>query len=108
MLLALLLCYAGFTGLCLSMDRHHAELLGYKPTARRRLGLRLGGWLLLVLALWAAVANAGWSLGLVQWFAVLMLSAGLLVWLLPYQPRLALRLAGLGLLACPIAVFAPF
>ena len=33
MLLALLLCYGGFTALCLSMDRHHAELLGRKPSA---------------------------------------------------------------------------
>ena len=27
MLLALLLCYAGFTALCLSMPRHHAAPL---------------------------------------------------------------------------------
>ena len=54
MLLALLLCYGGFTALCLSMDRHHAELLGRKPSARRRQLMKLGGWLLLALSLWAA------------------------------------------------------
>ncbi|WP_223448052.1 MULTISPECIES: DUF3325 domain-containing protein [Pseudomonas] len=102
MLLAALLCYAGFTALCLSMDRHHAELLGHKPTQRRRLGLKLLGWLSLSLSLWAA----GWGLGLVQWFGLLMLSALLLVLLIPYRPRLALSLAGLSLLASPIAVFA--
>ena len=106
MLLALLLTYAGFTALCLSMPRHHAELLGHKPSTRRRRGLALAGWLLLTLSLWAAVAANGWSFGLVDWFAVLMLSALALVLLLPYRPRLALALAGLSLLASPVAAWA--
>lgn len=106
MLLALLLTYAGFTALCLSMPRHHAELLGTKPSTRRRQGLTLAGWLLLALSLWAAVTANGWSFGLVDWFAVLMLSALALVLLLPYRPRLALTLAGLSLLASPVAAWA--
>ncbi|MFO2462411.1 DUF3325 domain-containing protein [Pseudomonas sp. 15FMM2] len=108
MLLALLLCYAGFSALCLSMDRHHGELLHRKPSPRRRLVLRLGGWLLLLVSIWPAVHLAGWSRGLVEWCAVLMLSALLLVLLLPYRPRLALILAGAGLLASPVAAFAVF
>jgi hypothetical protein len=106
MLLPLLLTYAGFTALCLSMPRHHDELLGHKPSPRRRQGLMLGGWLLLGLSLWAAVTSNGWSFGLVDWFAVLMLSALALVLLLPYRPRLALALAGVSLLASPVAVWA--
>jgi len=106
MLLALLLCYAGFSALCLSMPRHHDELLGNKPSARRARVLKLAGWLLLGLSLWAAVAAHGWSFGLVDWFAVLMLSALALVLLLPYRPRLALALAGLSLLASPVAAWA--
>lgn len=106
MLLALLLCYAGFTALCLAMDRHHVELLGRKASLRRRQGLQLAGWLLLALSLWAAVATAGWESGLVEWCAVLMLSAVLLVMLMPYRPRLVLSLAGLSLLACPVALLA--
>lgn len=102
MLLALLLCYAGFTALCLAMDRHHVELLGRKASPRRRQGLRLGGWLLLALSLWPAVAVTEWGLGLVQWCAMLMLSGALLVLLLPYRPRLVLSLAGLSLLASPV------
>lgn len=102
MLLALLLCYGGFTALCLSMDRHHADLLRRKPTARRRQVMRVGGWLLLILSLWAGVSANGWGLGLVEWFAVLMLSALVLVLLLPYRPRLALSLAALGLIASPV------
>ncbi|AGL82799.1 MULTISPECIES: DUF3325 domain-containing protein [Pseudomonas] len=108
MLLALLLCFAGFTGLCLSLDRHHGELLGHKPSALRRHGLRLGGWLLLGLSLAAAVQGTGWSLGLVQWCAVLMFSALLLVLLLPYRPRLVLTMAGASLLASPVAALAHF
>lgn len=106
MLLALLLCYSGFTLLCLSMDRHHAELLGHKPTAGRRKLLKLAGWSLLAVSPWVLVSRIGWGLGLVEWFAVLMLSALLLVLLLPYRPRLALALAGLSLLASPVAVLA--
>ena len=108
MLLALLLCYGGFTALCLSMDRHHAELLGRKPSSRRRQQMKLAGWLLLALSLWAAVASTGWGLGLVEWCAVLMLSALLLVLLMPYRPRLALSLAGVSLLLSPVALFAQY
>jgi hypothetical protein len=108
MLLVSLLCYAGFTALCLSMDRHHADLLGRKPPRRLRLGLKLAGGMLLALSLWVAVSVTGWGLGLVEWFAVLMLSALLLVLLMPYRPRLVLALAGASLLVCPIAAMAQF
>ena len=106
MLLALLMCYAGFVALCLSTDRHHGELLHSKPSPPRRLALRITGWLLLALSTWPAVSASGWAQGLVEWCAVLMLSALLLVMLLPYRPRLALILAGVGLLASPVAAFA--
>jgi len=106
MLIALLMCYAGFTALCLATDRHHGELLRSKPSPAWRLGLRVAGWLLLTLSIAPAVAVAGWAQGLVEWCAVLMLSALLLVLLLPYRPRLALILAGVGLLASPVAAFA--
>ena len=107
MLLACLLCYGGFTALCLSMERHHAELLGRRPTLVMRRRLKLAGGLLLAVSLWAAVSTTDWALGLVDWFAVLMLSALLLVLLMPYRPRLALALAGAGLLASPIVMFVP-
>ncbi|WP_419711974.1 DUF3325 domain-containing protein [Pseudomonas sp. NFX224] len=108
MLLACLLCYGGFTALCLSMDRHHAELLGRKPTRVMRRQMKLAGWLLLAVSLWAAVSTTGWALGLVEWFAVLMLSALMLVMLMPYRPRLALALAGFSLLASPLVAFAQY
>ena len=108
MLLALLLCYGGFTALCLSMDRHHADLLRRKLSSRSRQLFRVAGWLLLSVSLWSALAVTDWALGLVEWFAVLMLSALLLVLLLPYRPRLALALAGLSLLASPMAAMAQY
>lgn len=106
MLLALMLCYCAFTALCLAMPRHHEDVLGRKPSARCRQGLKLAGWLLLGLSLWAVVSMRGWSFGLVDWCAVLMFSALTLVLLLPYRPRLALTLAGLSLLASPVAAWA--
>ncbi|MBT2373645.1 DUF3325 domain-containing protein [Pseudomonas fluorescens] len=106
MLLALLLCYVGFTALCLSTDRHHDELLHSKPSPGRRLALRLGGGWLLIVSIWPAVHTVGWGQGLVEWCAVLMCSALLLVLLLPYRPRLALTLAGVSLLASPVAAVA--
>ena len=108
MLLALLLCYGGFTALCLSMDRHHAELLRRKLSSRSRQLFRVAGWLLLSVSLWSALEVTDWALGLVEWFAVLMLSALLLVLLMPYRPRLAVALAGISLLASPIAAFAQY
>ncbi|MNL04634.1 hypothetical protein D3C87_1252070 [compost metagenome] len=90
------------------MDRHHTELLGRKPTLVMRRRMKLAGWLLLALSLWAAVSTTGWALGLVEWFAVLMLSGLSLVLLMPYRPRLALALAGVSLLASPLAAFAQY
>lgn len=60
----------------------------------------------LTLSIWPAVAATGWAQGLVEWCAVLMPGAALLlVLLLPYRPRLALPAAP-GLLASPVAAFA--
>jgi hypothetical protein len=90
------------------MDRHHADLLRRKLSSRSRQLFRVAGWLLLSVSLWSALAVTDWALGLVEWFAVLMLSALLLVLLMPYRPRLAVALAGISLLASPIAAFAQY
>ncbi|RMU08250.1 iron uptake protein [Pseudomonas syringae pv. coriandricola] len=103
MLLAALLCYVGFTCLCLSMARHYSELLKGSLTGRRRRVLKLIGWSALVLSSWAAVDADGWMMGVVHWFAVLMSSAVLLVALLPFRPRWVLALAGCGALLSPFA-----
>ncbi|MCV4290310.1 DUF3325 domain-containing protein [Pseudomonas capsici] len=105
MLLAALLCYIGFTALCLSMSRHYGELLSGPLTARRSRLLTLAGWLFLAVSSFVAVNDAGWGVGLAQWFAVLMGSAVLLVFLMPFKPRWVVKLAGFGLVLCPLAVF---
>lgn len=96
MLLGASLCYAGFSALCLAMDRHHQELLGAKPGRHRQCLLRLAGALLLSLALVVMIVAAGWAMGLVRALGLAMASAGLLVALLPYWPRTALGLAAVA------------
>lgn len=103
MLLATLLCYVGFTALCLSMSRHYADLLGGALSAGRSRGLKAIGWGALLLSLWVAMASLSIGQALVQWFAALMSSALLLVFVMPYWPRLALSLAGIGALLVPVA-----
>lgn len=93
MLLGASLCYAGFSALCLAMDRHHQDLLGAKPGRRRQRVLRLAGVLLLAVALGLMIASSGWAMGLVRALGLAMASAGVLVALLPYWPRMALALA---------------
>lgn len=102
MLLATLLCYVGFTALCLSMTKHYGELLHSKLSASRSRVLKVVGWLCLCLSLWAALASTSLGLGLVQWCAALMGSALLLVFLIPFGPRLVLVLAAAGVLVGPL------
>jgi len=105
MLLATLLCYLGFTALSLSMSRHYADVIGGQLALEHRWRLRLPGWLALALSFWAAGQTGGWSIGVVQWFAALMASALVLLITMAWRPRLALWLAGVGLLISPFAAF---
>jgi hypothetical protein len=93
MLLATLLCFAGFTALCLSMTRHYGELLHRRPGRGHSRILKVAGWSCLTLSLWVALASAALGMALVQWFVALMASALLLVFLIPFRPRLVLVLA---------------
>ena len=103
MLLAALLCYVGFTCLCLSTARHYGELLKGPLSGQRRRAFKLAGWSALLLSSWAAVDDHGWMMGTVHWFAALMGSAVLLVALLSFRPRWVLALAGCGALLSPLA-----
>ena len=97
LLLAGALCYAGMAALCLGMDRHHRQVWS-RTAPRRQPGLRVGGWLLLAVALWPCIQVWGASVGVVIWFGLLSAAALLLVLLLPYQPKGAALLMGLTLL----------
>ncbi|NBA95035.1 DUF3325 domain-containing protein [Pseudomonas sp. R5(2019)] len=103
MLALAMFSYAGFAALCLAMEKHHHDLLGRKSSPRQRLWLRVSGWALLLLALTIAVRDQGWAMGLVFFTAAIMASAVVLVFLMPYWPRLALGLAGLGSLLGPVS-----
>ncbi|TDF86587.1 DUF3325 domain-containing protein [Pseudomonas sp. H9] len=107
MLAVTLFGFAGFACLCLAMEKHYKELLGATPSSARLRILRIGGWLLQLLALALAVRHSGWAMGLVEWFAVLMAGGTLWVFLLPYQPRLLLGLLGLSLVLGPVMLILP-
>jgi len=89
------LCYAGLSSLCLAMDRHYADLhgRGAEPPAPLRRRLQWGGWLALAAGLAWAMHIAGGGYGLVYWIGSLTGCGLLLIWLLPYAPHQAMRLA---------------
>ncbi|MBL6080080.1 DUF3325 domain-containing protein [Belnapia sp. T18] len=94
MMLGLALPYAGFTALCLAMERHHEQVLGRRQIPPGlRLVLRLAGWLLLLTSPLPCLALAGWGGGSVLWCGMLTAAALLLTLLLAYVPRLAAGLA---------------
>ncbi|RAU46867.1 MULTISPECIES: DUF3325 domain-containing protein [unclassified Pseudomonas] len=103
MVLATLLCYLGFTALCLSMSRHYEALIGGSLSVARSRWLKLMGWGTLLASLWAAVWALSLGQALVQWSAALMASAVVLVFAMSYWPRLALSMAGIGALLAPVA-----
>ena len=70
--LPLSLAYAGLTALALAMKRHHEAAIGAKPPATRLRAFRVAGWVLM---------------------ALMVASCLPLVFLLPYRPRLMVRLA---------------
>lgn len=89
------LCYAGLSSLCLAMDRHYADLhgRGAEPSAPLRRRLRWTGWVALAAGLGWAMHIAGVGYGLVYWVGSLTGCGLLLIWLLPYAPHQAMRLA---------------
>ncbi len=86
LLLSLLLGFAGFAALALSLDRHHRAVFRAPVPGRRVGGLRAAGWSGLALSFAAAVAAAGWSFGPVQWIGSLTGSALAVVLLIAYRP----------------------
>ena len=102
--LVFFVCYGGMLGLCLAMDRHHAQILHGRPRPQVRTALRAGGWLLLGVALWLCTLAWGWAVGPVAWFGLLSAAALGLAFLLPYAPRFAAWLALLG----PLLTLPPF
>lgn len=93
--LAISLGYAGFTALCLAMERHQADLFGKLAAApQRRAQWRWLGWTLLAISLVLCVQARGWGIGIVLWVGTLTASSLVLVMgLLPYRPQAIVPLA---------------
>ncbi len=109
-LAALILAYAGMTGLGLAMPRHHEQVTGQRalPVGRHYL-FRIIGWVLLILAIVPCIQAWGAAVGTVVWFGFLTMGGLLIVLLLPYFPRLAACVAAgagtAGMLILCIAYF---
>ena len=65
------LSFAGLTALCLSLNRHHAEIFDRRVERRAVLRLRAFGWAALAVSLFVAGAWEGWAFGPVQGFGAL-------------------------------------
>ena len=107
-ILVLFLSYGGLLTLCLAMPKHYQAILGQSSLPSNPslvpLILKIIGWLILGLSLVVAVATAGWSFGPVQWVGCLAIGGLLLIFLLPYTPRLALILGILSLFSAFLAL----
>ena len=96
MLMALsLTAYLGFALLALSQARPRRRLgLAAELARGRRIGLRLAGGLLLVLALVLALLRDGPGFGGLLWATAVSLAALAVAFTLSWQPRLLGLLAG--------------
>ena len=104
LLLPWALCYAGFTALCMTSERHHAAFWARTPARRTTLLLRAGGFVLLAVALAVCVAASPVAAftGVVAWLGILTATAVPLAFALPYAPRLVVRTA----IASPVLALA--
>lgn len=74
--------------LSLSLRRHYRQVFADESAYTRRLWtLRLGGYLLVALALWPCVVAFGAPIGLCLWLSIVALAAFAQIMLLTYQPR---------------------
>ncbi len=88
-ILALNLClsFAALSALCLSLNRHHAEIFGTRPSGHRVVLLRVVGWAGILVCLLVAGEAEGWGFGPVQWIGTLSGAGAGLVLLLSYRPQ---------------------
>lgn len=74
--------------LALGMERHAKDVLGVVPAPRRRLGLRIAGWVLLAVAMALGMLGWGATVGVVEWTGAMTVATVPLVMLvLPYYSR---------------------
>lgn len=82
-----LLALAGFAALALSMQKHHRDVLGRASPRSRELLFGSGGWLLLAVSLFSAIAGADLFVGIVLWLGLVTIAALAVAMVLTYGPR---------------------
>ena len=101
------LAYAAMALLALAMERHQEQFVGRALAPQQVRLLRAGGWLLLALALWPALAAWGTQVGIAGWLGVLSFAALAIGLQLSYAPRSgAWSVPAALVLACAMAYVA--
>lgn len=82
----LLISLLGFFALALASERYGEHLLGRQPSPKLQLTARIGGWLLLALALAWGIAELNAGIGIAMWLGWLSVAALALVFTFPKWP----------------------
>jgi hypothetical protein len=98
------LSYDGLLALCLAMPKHYRQVFVLAPAGTSRYLLKIGGWLSLSASLAASVATNGWSFGPVEWIGMLAVAGLMIVFMLPYVPRMAALAGMIMLLSAPLVI----
>jgi len=102
-LASLLLSFAAFAALAMTMDKHHRDLFGAPPGKGRRQLFTMAGWLLLAASALPLIQLQGAVIGMLFWLGLLTASALGVAMVLSYRPRL---LPTAGLAAIPLSLCA--
>jgi hypothetical protein len=91
---AFVLSFAGIASLNIKFNHRDAPSLGWRETpALPNWAFKISGWILLSLALTPSVLTWGLGIGLVMWFIMLTLAAGVQLKLLAHAPTMSMGIA---------------
>lgn len=102
MIMSVALCYAAMSGLSLAMPRHLMQISDYRLTLWQTRGLRWTASLILLLAYLPMWQQWGAGTGFLVWVSLLSVTTVVLVLLLSFWPKWAVRLAILMMLSASV------